>query len=70
MELIPYAKEDRWLTAAIDGDDDMMKHLGGAIREDQIDALCRRFGFRLVEERDLDFRGHRLRVNDWVLVAG
>lgn len=151
MELIPYGPDDRWLTAAIDGDDEMMKHLGGAIAEDKIDALhehraadvdwffkivlpegvagtigiwpsdghyetgwcvlpafqgkgvasralalllekagrtfpeihayppvdnapsnglCRKFGFTLVREFEDDFRGHKLQMNDWVLVPG
>ena len=30
-------------------------------------ALCRKFGFRLTEEREVDFSGGPLRVNHWVL---
>jgi RimJ/RimL family protein N-acetyltransferase len=33
-------------------------------------ALCRRFGFRLVEETDFDYRETRLRVNVWELALG
>ena len=31
-------------------------------------ALCRKFGFELCEEREVDFRDKALRVNHWVLV--
>ena len=31
-------------------------------------ALCRKFGFELREELEVDFRDRRLRVNHWVLV--
>ena len=30
-------------------------------------GLCRKFGFELVEEREIDFLDRRLRVNHWVL---
>jgi RimJ/RimL family protein N-acetyltransferase len=33
-------------------------------------TLCRRFGFRLIEETDFDYRGTRLRVNVWELEVG
>ena len=33
-------------------------------------ALCRKFGFRLSEETNFDYRGTRLRVNVWVLEVG
>lgn len=32
-------------------------------------ALCRSLGFRHVGVTEIDFRGHRLRCNDWVLAA-
>lgn len=33
-------------------------------------ALCRRFGFKLMEEVDVDFRDRSLRCNHWLLTAG
>ena len=32
-------------------------------------ALCRKFGFELVEVAEDDYRGHRMRFNHWVLRA-
>jgi RimJ/RimL family protein N-acetyltransferase len=33
-------------------------------------ALCRKFGFKLIEETDFDYRGAPLRVNVWELAVG
>jgi RimJ/RimL family protein N-acetyltransferase len=33
-------------------------------------ALCRKFGFELVEETDFEYRGTQLRVNVWKLAVG
>jgi RimJ/RimL family protein N-acetyltransferase len=33
-------------------------------------ALCRKFGFRLLEERDFVYAGRTLRCNDWALDVG
>ena len=30
-------------------------------------GLCRKFGFELLEEREIEFLGRPLRVNHWVL---
>jgi RimJ/RimL family protein N-acetyltransferase len=32
-------------------------------------AICRKFGFRLVEERSIEYAGRALRANHWVLDA-
>lgn len=42
-------------------------HAFPSIDNEPSNALCRRFGFRLVEETDLDYRDTRLRVNVWEL---
>jgi RimJ/RimL family protein N-acetyltransferase len=42
MELIPYGEQDRWLTAATDGDAEMMSHLGGPVDAEEVDRLHRR----------------------------
>ena len=45
-------------------------HAFPSIHNEASNALCRRFGFRLVEVTDLDYRDSRLRVNVWELAPG
>jgi RimJ/RimL family protein N-acetyltransferase len=45
-------------------------HAYPSVENEASNALCRRFGFALVEETDFDYRDTRLRVNVWELVLG
>jgi RimJ/RimL family protein N-acetyltransferase len=42
-------------------------HAFPSVTNDPSNALCRRFGFELVEETDFEYRGVHLLVNVWVL---
>jgi RimJ/RimL family protein N-acetyltransferase len=44
-------------------------HAFPSVDNEASNALCRRFGFQLVEETDFDYRGSRLRVNVWELAV-
>jgi RimJ/RimL family protein N-acetyltransferase len=41
-----------------------------SVSNEPSNALCRKFGFDLIEETDFDYRGTQLRVNVWVLEMG
>ena len=59
-ELIRRAREDgHW------GD----IHAWPSVTNEASNALCRSLGFRHVGVEEFEFRGHRLRCNDWVLPA-
>jgi RimJ/RimL family protein N-acetyltransferase len=45
-------------------------HAFPSIDNQASNALCRRFGFRFVEETDFDYRDIQLRVNVWELELG
>ncbi len=45
-------------------------HAFTAIANGPSNALCRKFGFVLVEECDIDYAGRPLRCNHWVLEDG
>jgi RimJ/RimL family protein N-acetyltransferase len=42
-------------------------HAFPSVTNEPSNALCRKFGFELMEETDFIYRGARLRVNVWVL---
>jgi RimJ/RimL family protein N-acetyltransferase len=42
-------------------------HAFPGVTNDPSNALCRKFGFELREERQVEFRNQPLRVNHWVL---
>ncbi len=45
-------------------------HAFPPVTNDPSNALCRKFGFRLVDERDFVYAGRTLRCNDWALDVG
>jgi RimJ/RimL family protein N-acetyltransferase len=45
-------------------------HAFPAVSNAPSNALCRKFGFSLAGERDVEFRGRRLRCNHWELGVG
>jgi RimJ/RimL family protein N-acetyltransferase len=45
-------------------------HAFPSIHNEASNALCRRFGFRLIEVTDFDYRGSQLQVNVWELGLG
>lgn len=45
-------------------------HAFPGVTNEPSNALCRRFGFELVEQSDVEFRDRPLRVNHWVLDVG
>jgi len=42
-------------------------HAFPAVTNAPSNALCRKYGFSLLEEAEFEFRGHPLRCNHWVL---
>jgi len=45
-------------------------HAFPSVTNEPSNALCRKFGFELLEETDFDYRDGRLRVNVWELALG
>jgi RimJ/RimL family protein N-acetyltransferase len=45
-------------------------HAFPAVTNGPSNALCRRFGFELIDQSDVEFRDRPLRVNHWVLDVG